>query len=223
MFNRITIKRILREMTGWSEIYLNRFIKNDMTQQACVFYYHRIADVDFNDSKFDDRNVCPLLFEKQIAILSEFAEVVPILELQKRVQIGGKREKPLVSITFDDGFANFHSNVLPIIKRYNVPVTLSVVTDYLGSTYPLPFDRWGKKNFDKVPSKFWRILNWGELEDCVSSGLVTLGSHSNMHLKASECSDNQIEDEVAISADILKQRFGKDQVNVYAYPYGNTY
>lgn len=223
MLNRIAVKRILRKLTGWSEVFLHLFDKNQSARQACIFYYHRVAELGFIDGNFDDRNVAPSLFEKQIAFLSEFAEIVSLPELPQRLaQNKSSNEKPLVSLTFDDGYANFRSNALPILKQYNAPATLSVVTGYMGSTEPAPFDRWAQKNVGRVSPESWRLLNWSELEECVSSGLVTLGSHSHTHSKASECTLSQIQDEVGLSAEILQQRFGNEQSLVYAYPFGNT-
>ncbi len=210
-------------MTGWSEVFQHQFNKKQFAGQSCIFYYHRIADVGFNDSHFDDRNVSPALFEKQIAALSEFAEIVSLQELPKRLaENDSLKGKPLVSLTFDDGYSNFLANALPILKKYNAPATLAVVTGLTGSKELAHFDNWAKKNVAKVSWDSWRLLNWKEIEECVSSGLVTLGSHSHTHVKASECTLNQIQDEVGISAEILQRRFGNEHSSIYAYPFGNS-
>jgi peptidoglycan/xylan/chitin deacetylase (PgdA/CDA1 family) len=104
-----------------------------------------------------------------------------------------------------------------------VNATLSVVTSAVDSLDPLPFDRWAIKNKERVSPEAWRPVSWDEIEECLNSGLVTLGSHSHQHLNADTLSEGQIEEEVALSAETLYTRFGVDAVPVYAYPFGNTY
>lgn len=217
------LKKFLRSVTGLGEVFIHDLQPPSAIRPACIFYYHRVAEIGFCDPHFDDRNVSPQLFERHLAALSEHTEIVPLPELHERIgrnQPGNK--KPLVSLTFDDGYANFRLNVLPLLERFKAPATLSVVTSYVESRDPAPFDRWAQKNKDRVSPETWRMLNWREIEECVSSGLVLLGSHSHTHRKGSECTPDQLQQEANRSAGMLRKRFGKPHAQIYAYPFGNT-
>ena len=222
MIGSATLKRTFKQTTGWATLLSQPFSGTSSTRQACIFYYHRVANVGFHDSRIDDWNVTPACFEKQIATLSEFAEIVPLGQLQRRLNSGTPNSRPLVSLTFDDGYANFHSLVLPILKRYEAPATAFVVTGSIGSTQPMPFDHWAGRNFRRAGEETWRPLSWNELEDCAASGLVTLGAHSHSHLRGSQCTVDQMTDEAGESRRILLKRFGEAHSSQYAYPYGNT-
>jgi len=223
MSGPIRVKRFLRRATGLGEVMLHDLNRRRAGRLACIFYYHRVSDIGFIDPHFDDRNVSPRLLELHLAALEEFAEIVPLPELHERLTSDRpKNGKPLVSLTFDDGYANFRLNVLPLLERYKIPATLAVATAYMESSKPAPFDRWAKKNLGRISPEAWRMLTWHELEECVSSGLVLLGAHSHSHLKGSECTPGQLHDEAHVSADILRGRFGKPHAQIYAYPFGNS-
>lgn len=132
------------------------------------------------------------------------------------------KSKPVVALTFDDGFANFRHNVLPLLERYRLAATLFVVTRYVGSEEPYPFDRWAQKNRLQVPSAAWRPITWAEIEDCLRSGLVSAGSHSHNHFNAMNVRDEQLEEEAVISREMIRQHMGKNSASLYAYPYGST-
>jgi peptidoglycan/xylan/chitin deacetylase (PgdA/CDA1 family) len=221
MIGPITLKRTVKQTAGWVAV-LSRLFTEPSSRRACIFYYHRIADLSFTDSRIDDWNVTPSQFERQIAALMDFAEVVPLIDLPRRLQTSVSNAKPLVCLTFDDGYANFHSQVLPVLKRHGAPATAFVVTGSVGSPQPMPFDRWAHKNYDRVQADTWRSLTWQQLEDCVASGLVTVGAHSHRHLRGSQCTSDQIAEEAARSREILRMRLGKAHSVQYAYPYGNT-
>lgn len=224
MIGQINIKRAIKRTSNWTAILAQMFsVAAPREPRACIFYYHRIADIDFVDSKLDDRNVLPRIFEKQIAALSEFAEIVSLPELTEKIKRRAPRSKPLISLTFDDGYANFYTNALPILKRCNAPATLSIITGAVDRAAPLPSDKWAVKHRQTVSPETWKPIKWNEIEKCLASGLVTLGAHSDKHLKANDCTRAQIEEEVERSAEILYERFGKTNVPVYAYPYGNSH
>lgn len=223
MLNKIAIKRSLRKISGWSGVCLHKLKKKQPAKQICIFYFHRITDLNFIDSQIDDRNISPLQFEKQIKCLREFAEIVPLPKLPEILESSEfTGNKPLVCLTFDDGYANFKTNVLPILKKYNVPATLSLVTQYIESFHPTRFDRWAQKNIGRISEEAWKILNWREVEECVASGLVTLASHSHSHLKANKCLPDQLKQEAEISAEILKCHFGSEHSQIFVYPFGNS-
>ena len=218
MLSRMQLKRAVKFGAGSAAVVASRFTQTEQ-DVGCILTYHRVADVGLSDPSNDDWNVTPRNFERQVRGLLDFAEIVPLTELYARCRKGGER-KPLVALTFDDGYANFHSQVLPILKRYGVPATLFVVTGLIGRSSPPPFDTWSMKNWSAVAPEAWRSLGWSELEECVHSGLVELGGHSHLHLKATECSPAMLVEEAGRSRDILSARFG--DILPFAYPYGCT-
>jgi hypothetical protein len=151
MLGKIAAKRALKRAANTAALLLAPFAARAACRQACVFVYHRIADVSFVDPVVDDRNVPPRLFEAQIAALAKLTELVPLQDLPTRLAAGSATGKPLVCITFDDGYANFCTHALPILKRYNAPATVFVVTSLIGHGDPPPFDAWSCKNRGRVP------------------------------------------------------------------------
>jgi peptidoglycan/xylan/chitin deacetylase (PgdA/CDA1 family) len=219
----IFYKRILRRAIGGGEILCRFFKRAPRTRAACIFYYHRVAALRFLDRQFDDRNVTPGLFEKQLAALRARAELVSLGELLEKLdESEGAGSKPLVSLTFDDGYANFRTNVLPILERHRVPATLTVVTGLIASERPAPFDRWARKNIDRIEPEAWRLLGWDDLEHCAASPLVTIGAHSHRHRRGDECSDDELAEEAGLSAEVLRRRLGRRHARIFAYPFGNT-
>jgi peptidoglycan/xylan/chitin deacetylase (PgdA/CDA1 family) len=170
----------------------------------------------------DDWNVRPAAFERQVAALSEFAEIVPLLELPARLRGRAPGARPLVALTLDDGFASFHRHALPVLRRYGAHATAFVVTGTVGSDAPQPFDAWAHKNFARTSAADWRAMTWGELEECAASGLVHLGSHSHRHLRGSLCEPAELAEEAARSRELLRSRLGDAHARAYAYPYGST-
>jgi peptidoglycan/xylan/chitin deacetylase (PgdA/CDA1 family) len=155
-----------------------------------------------------------------MAALASFAEVVPLRELASRLREHRRSATPLVSITFDDGYANVHDVVLPILKRFQLPATVFVVTGCIDSPGPMPFDRWSRAHVGHTAPVAWRPLNWRELDACIASGLVTIGSHSHHHLNALDQTPAVVAAEAERSRDILRSRLGPDHADAFSYPYG---
>jgi peptidoglycan/xylan/chitin deacetylase (PgdA/CDA1 family) len=222
MFGQHTLKRSFKRLAGRAAVLMRPLTDSPACSRACIFFYHRVADIGFIDSRFDDWNVAPSTFEKQIAALTKFAELVPLHDLPKRLKSRCPSAKPLAALTFDDGYANFYTQALPVLKRFNVPATLFVVASMIGRTEPMPFDRWSRMNRYRVTPETWRPISWPELEACLSSGIIAIGAHSYHHLKGSDCTHSQLTEEAEHSHELLRKRLGESQALAYAYPYGNT-
>jgi peptidoglycan/xylan/chitin deacetylase (PgdA/CDA1 family) len=223
MIGRITIKRALKRGSGWMAMTGAALTRVDRSVTQCsIMLYHRVAQIGFVDPQIDDWNVCPQRFEEQIAAIVEHAEVVRLADLPARLAAKDIPARPLACLTFDDGYVSVCTHALPVLQRYNVPATVFVVTSCVGSRDPMPFDSWSNKHSSHLPSDAWRPMNWKELETCLATGLVTIGSHSHRHLDARLQTPEQLQDEAELSRDVLTYRFGKEHATLYSYPYGSA-
>ncbi|WP_442508733.1 polysaccharide deacetylase family protein [Novipirellula sp. SH528] len=222
MIGRIHIKHAIKHATGRMAVAQQTLTGVSATNQACILAYHRIADIDFVDSSVDDWNVRPHMFEQQIRAASEFGQIIPLADLPAKLSSKQPPQRPWVCLTFDDGFANFYLNAVPILKRYNAHATLFVATSQVDAVHPMPFDRWGNQYARQMSAETWRPVTWDELQGCLDSTVVSIGSHSHQHRNALECSAEQLNEEAERSRDILISKLGKESARLYAYPYGST-
>jgi len=220
MIGYVAVKRTIKRTAGWGAWLLDTLPGRPTPEQGCILMYHRVAKIDFCDLSVDDFNVPPHRFERQIAALAEFAEVVPLRDLPGRLA-SQSSNRPVVALTFDDGYANFYTEALPILRRYDVPATVFVVTGAVGEKRPLAHDIWSRKNVHRVHVDTWRSMTWPEMEACLDSGLVEIGSHSHRHFKGVDCTFEQLVEETQISRSILRQRLNETQGRIYSYPYGS--
>lgn len=72
-----------------------------------------------------------------------------------------------VVVTFDDGTEDFVDEAVPVLARYGIPATLYLATEFVESRDHLPYG---------APP-----VSWAGLRDALSTGLVTIGSHTHTH------------------------------------------
>lgn len=222
MIGRNTLKRAVKQTAGWGAVAA-KALGAHAAGAACIFYYHRVADLGgFVDPQIDDWNVTPELFERQISALAQTSEFVPLLELPQRLATQAASSRPLVCLTFDDGYASFYEHALPVLKRFNAPATAFVVTSLVGQEEPMPFDKWSQKNRARAGADAWRAMTWDELEECAASGLVHVGAHGQKHLRGSHLTPDEMREEAEESRAKLRERLGDGAARAYAYPYGST-
>jgi peptidoglycan/xylan/chitin deacetylase (PgdA/CDA1 family) len=220
MVSHIALKRSIKRAAGWASVVTSPFASPATAGAACILMYHRTAAIDFVDSRTDDWNVLPDVFERHMRTLAATADVVPLQAL--RECLTSDRQRPLVCVTLDDGYASACESALPILERYHIPATFFVAAAYVGSRDPMPFDRWGRLNCGRVGADSWRAAGWRELERAIHSGLITIGSHSYRHLEARDCGAGHLREEAERSRDTLRARLGPDHARTYAYPYGSS-
>lgn len=132
------------------------------------------------------------------------AQAVP-LEWMPRIPA----ERDAVSITFDDGYADFAELAWPVFRHNDLPVTQFVVSARAGGS-----SDWG----GGTPVR--PLLGWDALKKLVDKGLL-LGSHGRTHRDLTQCSDQELADEVAGSADEIEQHAGV-RPKVFSYPFGKS-
>jgi peptidoglycan/xylan/chitin deacetylase (PgdA/CDA1 family) len=110
---------------------------------------------------------------------------------------------PPICLTFDDGTADFVEEALPEVVAHRVPVTLYLATDYVETGRPFPDDG--------------RPVSWAGLRDALSTGLVTIGSHTHTHRLLDRVEGPEAAEELDRSIGLIEDRLGV-ACKHFAYP-----
>ena len=111
-------------------------------------------------------------------------------------------KKPIL-ITLDDGYYSNYKYVFPILKKYNVKASIFIVTDNIGKIVN------GKK-----------YLTWKQCKMMQDSNLVEIFSHSKKHVFYNRLPVSELRNDVDQSYQEIEKHLGKQELKVFAYPYG---
>ncbi|MDO8621503.1 MAG: polysaccharide deacetylase family protein [Candidatus Levybacteria bacterium] len=170
------------------------------TFRVPILLYHYVEYVkDKGDTIRQSLNINPYIFEKQIQTLKDAGYTfITVGELGKVLDAEMSLPRKPVIITFDDGYEDFYTDVLPLLKKYNVKATAYIVAGAMGRLNYMSKDEIGK---------------------AIESGLVEIGAHSMYHRYLKGISYNEAKFEIEQSKANLEQEFGVSVVS-FAYPYG---
>lgn len=154
-------------------------------------------------------SVSPEQWRAQVAWLAEGG--VRVLSLPNLM--ADTAPGPAVALTFDDGFANFESEALPVLADHGYPATVFVVSGHAGGD-----NRWRGMSSSIVPRL--PLLGWDALARLPESG-VSLGAHTRTHPRLPQVGDPALlEDELLGCALEMERRTGQ-RPSIVAYPYGD--
>ncbi len=97
---------------------------------------------------------------------------VSLAEVEK-ARAGGKPLPPkAVLLSFDDGYADFHTRVYPVLKLFGYPAVIALVGSWMDAPAGAQVDYDGQK----LPRE--AFMSWAQVREMVASGLVEVASHS---------------------------------------------
>ena len=99
-----------------------RACERRMRSGVTVLMYHRVLeDRDCAGYPFPSLVMPRSLFEAQVGYLSEHARVLPLHFALRELEDSSRVSKPLVSLTFDDGYADNFEIVAPLLEQKGPP------------------------------------------------------------------------------------------------------
>lgn len=178
-------------------------------KRTIVLMYHNIG-IPPRQTVLRGIYVTPRMFKFQMWYLKSAGfRVVPLKEIILFMR-GGVSDENLAAITFDDGYQDFYENAFPVLKVYNYPSTIFLVSDLVGKENLWDNERVGVRK---------KLLDWKSIEKLKGEG-VTFGSHSRSHPFISSLSQEDVIDEVANSRSCLEEKL-QLPVEFFCYPYGD--
>jgi len=167
-----------------------------------ILMYHAVATV-----AFDPNMLCvpPERFAEQMSWLQRSGlRGVSVATLTEAMRAG--RQRGLVGITFDDGYASVLDAALPVLNQHGFGATVFVISDRIG----------GRNDWDKGTD--WPLLSAAAVRELASAG-IEIGSHSASHVRLAGLEPDELARQVRQSRADLAALLGR-AVAGFAYPYG---
>jgi len=166
--------------------------------RAVVLAYHSVSACEWTHA------VSPEVFRAQLAWLDRYARVVGLDHVEHFVSGTEQIRRPSVAITFDDGYRDWVTTVLPALAEKKMHATFFVTTCFSSVT--------------SVPHDGLEILRPDHVRTLTSSG-HEIGSHGRTHRDLSACSSDEFVEEIRSSRAMLKELSGQP-VTRMSYPKG---
>ncbi|MFD6420142.1 polysaccharide deacetylase family protein [Streptomyces sp. NPDC060194] len=166
--------------------------------------YHSIGDPADDPYRV---TVSPTRFERQLRWLRDQGlRGVSMRELLAAHAAGAARD--LVGLTFDDGYRDFETTALPLLRAYDCTATVFVLPGLLGRD-----NVWDAEGPRKP------LLDAAGIRRIADAG-IEVGSHGLHHVSLPDADDAALRAETAESREAVAALSG-EEVTGFCYPYGH--
>ena len=172
-----------------------------------ILMYHSIASMP-KGTVMRSLHVPPKRFRFQMKMLQwlgyrggSMSELMPYLR--------GEQTGKVVGITFDDGYRNNLTEALPILKEFGFSATCYIISQKIGGVNEWDLD----KGIPENP-----LMDSNDIRQWLDGGME-IGSHTQNHVRLTECNDEIITQEIKQSRTDLEQQFNC-KVRHFCYPWG---
>ncbi|WP_285435364.1 polysaccharide deacetylase family protein [Pseudomonas sp. fls2-241-R2A-110] len=128
----MAIKQLLKSTSGW--LYLNSSVgRNQLQGAGVILMLHRVLASD-DAADLPHRNelcVGPKAFEHLLGWLKKHFDCVSLMEILQPGKV--RSDRPKITLTFDDGWRDNAVNAFPLLQKYQVPASIFLSTDFIGS------------------------------------------------------------------------------------------
>jgi peptidoglycan/xylan/chitin deacetylase (PgdA/CDA1 family) len=102
--------------------------------RALVLGYHRVTGdyAAVARTEMPGMLVSTGMFEQHLDWVGRRFRYVPLDEIGEQTEAGRPFERPVATVTFDDGYRDVYEHAFPVLKRKGIPATVFVVTDLVG-------------------------------------------------------------------------------------------
>ncbi|HWE23620.1 MAG TPA: polysaccharide deacetylase family protein [Myxococcales bacterium] len=167
-----------------------------------ILMYHSVG------ADSDPLTVAPEEFDAQLDFLQSAGfNTVSLADLID-AQNGAALPRNPVVLTFDDGYLDAYTTVLPRLLQRGQVATFFIVSGFCARDEATRVTKWQKQ-----------FLLWPEVSALRDAGME-IGSHTVWHVRLSQLSSDDLHAEVNDSRNVLQAYLGT-RVDFFAYPYND--
>lgn len=195
-FDRMTTLYLSRPLT--------RLMGPRRSTRVPILMYHSISDNLFGMSHpYYHINTSAEVFSDQMRWLKRRGfRTTGLGEAWKRLESGEDLSKAVV-ITFDNGYQDFYTDAMDILKKCGFIATIFLVTDRIRNTAA------------RIEGADY--LTWSEVRELRREG-IRFGSHTVTHPDLRSLGPDQIEYELGCSKETIEQELG-EAIEEFSYPH----
>ena len=174
-----------------------------------ILMYHSISESA--NPKFKQFSVSPKLFATHMAYLRQHAYTPLTVTQFINMRTQGKDtlpERPVI-LTFDDGFADFFTEALPVLKHYDFVATLYIATAFINNT---------SRGMQQEGEGTRPMLTWDQIIEINKCG-IECGTHSHRHLQLDILPLAIAKEEIVQCKTLLEYHLDQ-KIFSFAYPHG---
>ena len=202
-----------------------------------------------------DRSVCPS--NRALEITPDFLEALIVkyqadgfafVSIDDLLGSNPVFPQKRVNISFDDGFRDIYHTAYPLFKKYRIPFTVYLTTDFpegKADVWWIQLEQCcpSAEAFEAMMKQIYESgkpmaevmhgltgtqpdhllcqslsLSWEEIKEMVDSGLCTVGSHTVSHPGLTRIGEEAVIRELKESRRVIRGRIGRDAVHL-SYPH----
>lgn len=185
----------------FSTLFLPTTVQAASLKVPILMYHYIAGNPNPQDKARNILSVPPDKFEAQILYLAQNGYTPITLDTLYGIYNGQvSAPSKAVVLTFDDGYIDFYTNAFPILRRFNFHAVSFIPTSLVGGGY---------------------YMNWDQIKEIASSGLVTFEGHTVSHANLPSLSYAAALKQLVDSKNTLQAHTGYP-VNFVAYPNGTS-
>jgi peptidoglycan/xylan/chitin deacetylase (PgdA/CDA1 family) len=195
-------------MDRWAALYLChpavRLLRLASSVRVPILMYHSVSDNLFARAQpYYQINTSPGVFVRQMKWLRNNGyRSMDLAEMLTAMDSGRPLYRKFV-ITFDDGYQDFYTDALPVIKQCGFTATVFLTTDRIQET--------------SMRIEGADYLTWREVRELHDEG-IQFGSHTVTHPDLRSLGPEQIDYELGYSKETIEQKLGAP-VRSFSYPF----
>ena len=189
------------------------------------------------------------LFKKHLQFFKKYFEIVPIGEMERCSDGWRRKDRPMLCVTFDDGYKHICEELYEVLARHSIPFAIFLSTENVQRQNCFWWDLYevvkrergvkirGMKGLRsdvrealltsqgpaQQNSDYLRHhlpLSWDDLRCMYGSGLLTVGDHGYRHTSMTLLSQEEVIDECNQSLGLIRSQLGV-VANYFSYPNGD--
>lgn len=157
------------------------------------------------------------ILEDLIINLKYHFDIIKLNEAINLIQNKSFINRPKLSLTFDDGFLECYTQMLPIFEKYNIKATFFINPMSIENQDENFASSFIKNNLRVELSK--KFMTWDMIREIQSLGHI-IGSHTFSHANLKGILPSELQKEIVQSKVEIESATG-DVCNYFAFPFGN--
>jgi peptidoglycan/xylan/chitin deacetylase (PgdA/CDA1 family) len=196
--------RLDRITTLYLGLPIMKILGSNNRARVPILMYHSISDNLFGKSHpYYHINTSPKVFSLQMRCLRQAGyRTIDLSKLVDGLNSSEDLSKTVV-ITFDDGYQDFYTDAMPVLKQCGFSAIVFLATDRIQN--------------NSVRLEGVDYLTWREVRELHAEG-IQFGSHTVTHPDLRSLGPEQIEYELGYSKETIEDKLGVP-VTSFAYPF----